>query len=296
MSQQTLFFRPPSEASSFIVQTTVGCAHNKCRFCSMYKKVPFRVLREADIIAGMEADVADLGDLTAAVKSIFFGDGSAIVMRSAQILRIMEKARTLYPHLTRFACYGAVSHILLKTPEDLKTMAGLGLERIHCGVESGNDEVLRSLHKGCTRADIIRAGELLLEAGIELDASIMIGCGGEVLSEANARDTASALNACKPVALRIRTFTPRLGTAMSDDYLDGRFVLLNQHGALRELRGLIEQLDCATELRGDHWTNFVNLRGRLPNDREKTLKALDEALALPLERFRPLGAVDDGNF
>ena len=257
----------------------------------MYKKVHFKVLREVNIIAGMEADVADLGDTAAAIKSVFFSDGSAIVMRSAQLIRIMEKARSLFPCLTRFACYGAVSHILLKKPEDLKVMAQLGLERIHCGVESGNDEVLRSLNKGCVREDIVRAGELLLEAGIELDASIMIGCGGKDLSEDNARDTASVLNICKPATVRIRTFAPKLGTAMGDDYMDGRFILLDHHEALRELRWFVEQLDCATELRGDHWTNFVNLRGHLPRDKEKILTILDEALEMPPERFRPLGAI-----
>ena len=30
-------WRPPYEASSFIVQVTSGCTHNKCSFCSLYK-------------------------------------------------------------------------------------------------------------------------------------------------------------------------------------------------------------------------------------------------------------------
>lgn len=294
--EQTLFFRPPSEAGSFIIQTTVGCAHNKCSFCNMYKRTRFRVLHVDDIIAGINADATDLGHLTAAVKSVFFSDGSAIIMPSDQLIRVMEHARTCFPKLERFACYGAASHINLKTPQDLAIMRGLGLRRIHCGIESGNDDVLTLLNKGSTRADILRAGELLFDAGIELDASIMIGAGGVALSQRNAEDTASVLNACKPATLRIRTFAPKAGTPLADDCLAGKFDLPGPHAALRELRCLIEQLDCAVELRSDHWTNFIRIFGKLPAVREKALAAIDGALEQPEHIFRQVGVVQEGNF
>ncbi len=290
MGQQTIYYRPPSEAGSFIIQTSLGCAHNKCRFCSMYTRTRFRILRVADIIASMDADVAELGDLASAVTSLFLGDGSAIVMRAEQLLRVMEHAHRCFPNLERIACYGAAQHIIRKTPAELRALRGLGLRRIHCGIESGNDEILRRINKGCTRADLLRTGEVLFDAGIELDGSIMIGIGGYALSDANAQDTGVLLNACAPATVRIRTFVPKLGTPMGDEYLRGEFKLLDPHAALFELRVMVSSLVCATELRSDHWTNFAPVFGVLPGDKRLALGVIDEALARPPESFRPLGA------
>ena len=290
MSQQPIYYRPPSEADSFIIQTSLGCAHNKCRFCSMYKRTRFRILRTDAIIAGMEADAAGLGHLAAKVTSLFLGDGSAIVMRAEQLLRVMEHAHRCFPNLERIACYGAAQHIIRKTPEELRALRGLGLRRIHCGIETGNDDILRRVNKGCTRADLLRTGELLFDAGIELDGSIMIGIGGYALSDDNARDTGSLLNACAPATVRIRTFVPKLGTPMGDEYLNGEFGLLDPYAALFELRALVGSLVCATELRSDHWTNFAPVYGFLPKDKRLALAVIDEVLARPLESFRPVGA------
>ena len=289
MSLQPFFYRPPSEADSFIIQTSLGCAHNKCRFCSMYRKIRFRILRVSDIISGLDTDAADLGDMVGMVTSLFLGDGSAIVMRTEQLLRVMEHAHRCFPNLERIACYGAAQHIIRKKPGELRAMRDLGLRRIHCGIETGNDTILKRINKGCTREDFLRTGELLFGADIELDGSIMIGIGGYDMSDANAQDTGSLLNACVPAAVRIRTFVPKLGTPMGDEYLRGEFDLLDPYAALFELRSLVGSLVCATELRSDHWTNFAPVYGFLPKEKRRALAVIDEALARPLEAFRPLG-------
>ena len=171
-------FRPPSEANSLLIQATIGCPHNKCTFCGLYKKKKFRIrpvseIKE-DLVMAREAYSSE-------VRSIFFPDGNSIVMKTKDLVEIFELCYQLFPHLERVTIYGSARFLARKSLEELKALAAAGLSRIHSGMESGDDEVLLKIQKGATAQQIIDAGLRVKEAGIELSEYLLIGIGGRTL-------------------------------------------------------------------------------------------------------------------
>jgi radical SAM superfamily enzyme YgiQ (UPF0313 family) len=154
-------------------------------------------------------------------------------------------------------------------------------------LESGDDEVLRRIKKGADRQEQIAAGRMLRSAGIENSSYVVLGIGGRERSMEHARQTAAALNAIEPDFVRLRTFVPKENTPLLKEVERGSFGMLGPHGVLRETRRLIEALEAQTELVSDHYTNYVNLHGRLPGDKASLLSRIDEALELDESRFRP---------
>jgi len=285
-------YRPPSEGDSVIIQATVGCPHNRCAFCGMYKAKRFRIRKVEDILR----DIEEAGRMydPERTRSLFLADGNTAVMRTEQLLRVLEKIRETFPALQRVTSYGASQYLALKSPEEWRALREAGLTRIHCGMESGHDPLLQKVRKGAGMEEHIRGGQRVREAGIELSLYYLAGLGGEAMWEGHALDSAAVVNAVDPDFLRIRTFSPMPGTELGEDYLRGEFPLQTPHGVLRELRLLVERLEGSGLVYSDHWLNFANVHGRLPGDKPRMLEAIDQALALPLEAFRPVGMISDG--
>lgn len=293
MSGQEIYYRPPSEAESFIVRVMRGCPHNRCTFCGMFKGVRCVVLPLEEVLAGLEADAAGLGPLLArGVESVYLEGGDPLRLPAGHLLAIMRRARLLFPAARRFACYATARSIVRKPPEDLAALARAGLERVFVGLESGSDEILRRTRKGCTRADLVRAGEMLGEAGVELDVSMMLGIGGLELSPEHARLTAELINRLSPACVRVRTFVPKTDTELGEDYLAGRFQLPGPHETLRELYRLVYDLESPTRLLSEHWSNFLHFSARMPEGKWELLELIENRLALPEACFRRVGAAD----
>ncbi|MEJ2726360.1 MAG: radical SAM protein, partial [Deltaproteobacteria bacterium] len=178
-------------------------------------------------------------------------------------------------------------YIARKSVEELKTLREAGLSRIHVGLESGDDEVLRRVKKGTTAVEQIRAGRALKKAGIELSEYVVLGLGGRERTKEHALATAEVLNAIEPDFVRLRTLVPKINTLLLHQTRKGRFQLLSPHEVLLETRQLLDHLECRTTLTSDHYTNYINLAGRLPEDKERLLTEIDQALALDESRFRP---------
>jgi radical SAM superfamily enzyme YgiQ (UPF0313 family) len=279
-------YRPPSEADSLLVQATAGCPHNKCTFCTAYKKGPkFRVRPVQDVIRDLEEAREIYGDR---VPSVFLPAGNTIAMPTHDLASICEKARELFPGASRITVYGSSQYILEKGPEGLRQLKRSGLSRIHVGMESGDDEVLARIKKGCTGREQIEAGRMVRRAGIELSSYVILGVGGRDLSRRHAQATASALNEIEPDFVRLRTLVPKVNTLLLHQIRKGSFEMLGPHGVLREARTLLEGLTARTELRSDHYTNYVDLRGQMPRDRQKLLDRVDEALSRDEGCFRPM--------
>ncbi len=275
-------FRPPSEANSLLIQATIGCPHNKCTFCGLYKKKKFRIrpvseIKE-DLVMAREAYSSE-------VRSIFFPDGNSIVMKTKDLVEIFELCYQLFPHLERITIYGSARFLARKSLEELKALAAAGLSRIHSGMESGDDEVLLKIQKGATAQQIIDAGLRVKEAGIELSEYLLIGIGGRTLSKQHALGSARVLNALDPHFIRIRTYAPVPKTPLGQEYLNGTFQRLSPHEALKETRLIIENLQTTGFFLSDHISNFVNLNGRMPNDKATMLRLLDYALTLDESKF-----------
>lgn len=126
MKYEGVVYRPPSEARSLIVQVTIGCAHNTCTFCNMYKDKQFRVRKMEEIMA----DLQEAHDAYAAyVQKVFLADGDALIMKTEDLLTILAAVKELFPRVTRVAAYGTAQDILRKSEEELRLLkeAGLGL-------------------------------------------------------------------------------------------------------------------------------------------------------------------------
>jgi radical SAM superfamily enzyme YgiQ (UPF0313 family) len=283
MRYEGTIYRPPSEAGSLLIQATVGCPHNKCTFCGLYKKKQFRVRPVAEIKEDLDAARETYGPY---VQTLFFPDGNTIIMKTKDLADIFNYAREQFPYLQRITVYGSAQYILKKSPEDFKILKEAGLDRIHSGMESGDDEVLRRIKKGATAKQTIDAGLRVKEAGIELSEYLIIGIGGVSLSEQHALGSARVLNAIDPDFIRLRTFIPARRTPLGQEYLQGTFELPGPHQMLRETRLILENLNTTGLFLSDHISNLVNLNGKLPEDKAKMLKLLDYALTLDETRFQ----------
>lgn len=277
-------YRPPSEARSLLIQATVGCPHNRCTFCMVYKNIPFKVRPLADIKEDLEEAARLYG---ARVRTIFFPAGNTIAMPTLDLAEVCRHARRLFPGLQRLTVYGSSQFILKKGEAGLKRLAEAGLSRVHVGWESGADRVLHYLKKGATREMHLKAARWLRASGIEVNAYIILGIGGPEGSREHARLSAALVNEGRPDVLRLRTFVPKVNTPMLTEVLSGRFRMLSPHQVLREIIWLLEGIEVPVTVESDHYTNYLNVAGKLPEERERLLGLVEEALTRPASDFRP---------
>jgi radical SAM superfamily enzyme YgiQ (UPF0313 family) len=276
MRYEGTVYRPPSEAHSLLIQATIGCPHNKCTFCSMYKDVRFRLRPVTEIKEDLDAARTYYGPH---VRSLFFPDGNTIILKTDDLVDILEHTRRLFPYLERITVYGAARYINKKSAADLRRLKEAGLNRIHSGMESGDDEVLARLCKGVTAEEIIRAGLKLKEAEIETSQYYLTGAGGRELWCAHAQNSGKTLSAFSPDFIRIRTLRLIKQTPLYEQWQRGEFELPGPHDALRELQEFVEHLECdGTRVLSDHMLNYWDIQGALPADRPHMLNEIQKAL------------------
>lgn len=284
MRYEGTVYRPPSEANSLLIQATIGCPHNKCSFCSMYKKTSFRIRPVQEIKEDLLAARDYYGKY---IESIFFPDGNTIIMKTEQLLEIFNYAHELFPELERITVYGSARFVNKKSPEDLKRLKEAGLSRLHMGMESGDDITLQNVHKGTNSGEIIEAGLKLKNAGIQTSEYYLVGIAGKARWREHAENSARVLSAFSPDFIRLRTFVPELNTPIIEEIQAGNFQYLSPHEALREIRVLIENLNCNNSMvLSDHISNYWNINGLIPDDRDKMLLEIDKALKIDESRFR----------
>jgi len=284
MRYEGTIYRPPSEAYSLLIQATIGCPHNKCAFCSMYKGTRFRIRSVQDIKEDLLAARDYYGSY---IESIFFPDGNTIIMKTDQLLEIFSYAHELFPELQRITVYGSARYVNKKSSEDLLRLKEAGLSRIHTGMESGDDITLQRLNKGTSSEEIISAGLKLKQAGIQTSEYYMVGIAGKERWREHAENSARVLSAFSPDFIRLRTFVPEPHTPIYEDVKSGVFKYLSPHEALNEIRVLIEGLQCDNSMvLSDHISNYWNVNGLIPDDREKMLAHIDKALQIDESRFR----------
>ena len=251
----------------------------------VYKNGPrFKIRNVADIQRDMLEARRIHGDQ---IRTLFFPAGNTIAMKTKDLCDICVFARETFPALERITVYGSSQYIHQKGPQDLKRLAQAGLSRIHVGLESGDDVVLRRIKKGTHRKEQVEAGQWVREAGIELSEYVILGIGGRERSETHARNTATALNAINPDFIRLRTFVPKINTPLLREVREGTFAMLGPHEILRETEMLIRHLEGSSCLTSDHYTNYINVQGRLPENQGEMLKQIRSAMTRPADSFRP---------
>jgi radical SAM superfamily enzyme YgiQ (UPF0313 family) len=251
----------------------------------VYKKGPRFRIRSVEAI---KEDIREARETYGTgVRTLFFPAGNTIAMKTEALAHICEFAKTTFPDLHRITVYGSSQFIHAKGPKQLKRLARAGLGRIHVGIESGDDVILKRVRKGTFARQQIEAGRWVTAAGIELSVYVVLGLGGEDRTKAHARETARVINAVVPDFVRLRTFVPKIGTPLLEDVQAGRFTMLTPHGVLKETNALIQDIVVDTVLTSDHYTNYMNLNGRLPDDSPRLKKEIKEALSWKESAFRP---------
>lgn len=285
MFYEGTIYRPPSEASSIILQVTVGCKHNACTFCSMYKDKSFRIRARAEI--NEIITTAHQQDPNA--ERIFLADGDALAVDSVLLMEILDQLYEKFPRLKRVGIYGGPKDILAKSPQELADLKTHGLSIVYLGVESGHDGILKSVGKGVTAEQMIAAGQKLKASGLTLSCTVIIGLGGKALSHEHAVETARVISLINPQFLGALTLMLEPRAPLAKEIQHGTFQLLSPFESLFELRTLLDLLEVThCVFRSNHASNYLPLRATLPDERTNLLKTLDSVLdSQSTDRLRP---------
>jgi hypothetical protein len=268
MRYEGSLYRPPSEADAYILQATIGCSHNLCTYCDMYRDKSFRLRPLADCLDDLHLAGRRFGQR---VEKLFVADGDALVMPLEHWLPLLETARREFPRLKRVSCYAMARNVLDKTPAELHQLREAGLSLLYMGPESGDPATLKRIVKGGTFEDHAEAAQRAHAAGMQLSVIALLGAGGLARSPEHAEGTAffSAL-----------TLTVVPGTPLARLEEKGGFVLPDIFGLLRELRVMVAQSSPRDAVfRTNHASNYLPLGGRLPRDRDAIVRVIDEALS-----------------
>jgi len=269
-------YRPPSEAKSYIVQATIGCSHNLCTYCDMYREVGFRERPLPEVLE----DITQAGQHYPGMEKVFVADGDALVMGTERWLTILETLHSAFPQLRQVSCYATAGNVLEKTAEELSELRRAGLALLYIGPESGDDETLRRIVKGATFQDHVDAAAKARTAEIKLSVIMLLGAGGVDRTEDHARETARLVTEMDPAYLAALTLTIIPGTPLQRMVDKGRFELPAIPALLTELRTIVDEARPTDALfRTNHASNYVPTAGRLPHDRETIVNAIDAALA-----------------
>lgn len=295
-------YRPPSEWKSLIIQATIGCPHNKCGFCDMYKTQKFRLRPLSEIKKDVEMakeleiklleksktsgqDISVLAYqagipwlLDGKVKSVFIADSNSIIMETTEMAELVKYIHKTFSDLDRVTSYARAKTILEKPMTELKILCKAGLQRLHVGLETGDPELLKIIKKGVTPQEQVKAGQKAIKAGFELTEYVLLGLGGKKYWKQHAIGTAKVLNQINPTWVRVRTLMLRPKTILYIKKKRGEFHEASPVDIVHETRLLIENLECKTEFLSDHNSNYLSLNGSLPEDKSKMLAYIDDTL------------------
>ena len=275
-------YRPPSEAHSLIVQCTLGCSHNKCAFCNMYKEKKFSIRTIEEVLEDLEG----ARRLYRRVERIFLADGDALILPMDYLMRVLYFIRENFPECDRVAAYASTKAIMKKTDAELAQLRAAGLGIVYIGLESGNEMLLEKYSKGVTAAQIIEQSLRAKAAGMTISITAINGMGGTEHWEAHAIDTARALSQIKPDYMALLTLRVYQGTPLHEWIERGEMVIPEPHELALETRVLLENIDSeGSVFRSNHASNYLPLAGTLNRDRAAMIEMIDRALE-GKQRFR----------
>ncbi len=275
MRYEGAIYRPPSEAESFILQGTVGCSHNLCTYCGMYRAKSFRVRELKEILA----DVDEVAAERWRPSKVFVADGDSLVMPMGHWVPLLRHLRDTLGPLRRVSCYASSRNVLEKTPAELKELRDLGLDLLYLGPESGDPTTLKRIVKGDTREQHVGAAHRAHDAGMRISAIFLLGAGGVERSGEHAAESARLITEMDPefVAALVVTVIP--GTPLARAEQKGHWQLPELNGLLSELHTIVTEAHPRDALfRTNHASNYLPLAGRLPADAPRIAALLDAAM------------------
>lgn len=267
-------YRPPYEANSLLLQVTVGCAHNKCVFCTMYKDIQFSI----DPIEQIERDLQEAKLHYGNIKRVFLVNGDAFVLSARRLKPIAELIIKYFPDVEVITMYASISNVKSKTDEELRELRELRINDLWMGLESGNEDTLNYMNKGFDLSDAYEQLERLNKAGIRHIDIFIFGAGGRGKGIQNAIDNAKLINETKPMGVSITTMGAFGDSQLAKDVENGIFVPATELEVLEEQKKLIDLIEVETTYLGIHGINTVTFDALLPKDRDKAIRKIDNAI------------------
>ena len=278
-------FRPPAEAENLILQVTLGCSHNNCSFCSMYRSKKYQVRELADIFSDIDTLAEHYPD---AIK-LFLADGDALSLDFSYLLEILHYIKKAFPKIRRISTYASTQNILAKTVNELKELKENNLNLFYYGIETGDDILLKKITKGVKSQQIIDSLEMASEANIKVSATVILGLGGKEYSKQHILHTANMINQTSI------TYLSTLQLGLEEDVKEkfyshfDSFTHLDDEEILQEQQELLTYLNPQNKVifRSNHASNALHLSGTLPKDKQRLLAQIEEALLLGEDAFIP---------
>lgn len=276
MHQTGQIYRPPSEASVQRLEVTIGCSHNKCSFCTMYRKTPFRVAPLEDV----EMDLKELHDRGEKITRIYLTNGDPFVLGTDRLVKIAELVHQYLPEVEVLTCYASIQNLKAKSLEELKLLKNVGYDELYVGLESAYEPAVKLINKGfCVEEAYENIGKLK-EAGMRYTALLMMGIGGKGNSEESVKATAKLLNQYPPYRVSALSTAVLRGSELEELCNKDEYVQLTERELVEEEKMLLRELeieDCI--FFGSHPYNLITISGILPQDREKIIAHLDTEMA-----------------
>lgn len=268
-------FRPPAEKDSVLLRVADGCPHNSCAFCGMYRKVRYRVHGLGEI----QNSIALAAARNPHARRVFLADGDALALPETLLHHILALLGRAFPRLARVTCYASGHSMSRLTDTALRSLRAARLHTLYMGLESGSEAVLRYMGKRDRAAEMLVACQRVQSLGLSMSVMVLLGAGGVAASGEHVCESVKVVNAMQPRILSCLRLVPVPGTPLWDRVGSGRFELLSEAGAVRELRDFLTGLTLgATVFRADHSSNSLPVAGRLPADKTRLLEELREAL------------------
>ena len=275
-------YRPPSEAHSLIVQCTLGCSHNKCAFCIMYKAKNFAINPLEQVLG----DLAEARTYYPRIERVFLADGDALILPMDYLLTVLDYIRDHFPECERVSAYASTKALMRKTDAELEALRAHGLQMVYVGLESGNEELLKKYDKGVTAGEIVEHSLRAKAAGMTLSITAINGMGGRERSEEHALATAAALSRVKADFVAMLTLRVYSSTPLHDWIENGKLTMLGPQELALENRLILQHIDSeGSVFRSNHASNYLPLKGTLNRDRDALIAQIDKALAGKV-RFR----------
>lgn len=282
-------YRPPSEADSLLLQVTLGCSHNACTYCAMYRHKTFAARPLADVLA----DIEEARRLVPGTRRVFLMDGDAMTLSTARLVPVLEALNAAFPALQRVGSYVNAVSVLRKPDAELARLRDLKLTIGYLGLETGDPVTAARIVKGATVEEEVEAVRRAQAAGIKMSVMVLLGIAGRARGRAHAEATADALTRMDPRYVSCLCVTPVPGTPFFDEVARGDVELPSPEETLEELRVLVDRMRLTGAVfRSNHASNWLPLGGRLPADRARLLEVIDAArrgdVPLVPEEFRGL--------
>lgn len=283
-------YRPPSEAYSLLLQVTIGCSHNKCTFCSMFKDKKFYVRNIEEVIEDLEGARRAYRN----VDKIFLCDGDALCLSNSKLLIILDKIKELFPECKRVSSYGSPLDVLRKTEDELIELKEHGLKMIYIGGESGDDKVLKAIKKDVNGEELIEAVQKIEASGIQASVTFISGLAGKEGWKDHAIKTGEMITRMNASYVGLLTLMVDPAAPIYDTISRGELQLLSGEEVIAETYLMLKHMNPTKTcvFRSNHASNYVSLRGDLPGDKDRMMAQLERAMAdtglLKDERFRAL--------